>query len=94
MCYLVQLKQAKTLLEIYWISINMKKDLKIMIMEIFTWSLQDWSLAAKISESSPRFQLILTQWIPIYQSGMVPMSGGTVQEHQHQQDTNPIFNRI
>ena len=47
--------------------------------EHFAYMVPIWSLAAKISESTARFQLILTQGIPTYQSGMVPMSGGTVQ---------------
>ena len=47
--------------------------------EHFAYIVPIWSLAEKISESPARFQLIVTQWIPTYQSGMVPMSGGTVQ---------------
>ena len=37
-------------------------------------------LAAKLCESSPQFFLILTQCIPYYQSGMVSMSRGRVDD--------------
>ena len=49
-------------------------------------------VAAKICESSTKFHRILTQCIPTYQSGMVIISGGTVQEHEH--DTFSISNPI
>ena len=39
-------------------------------------------LVAKLCESPPKFYLILTQCIPYYQSGMVSMSGGHVDEEK------------
>ena len=58
--------------------------------EHFAYMVPIWSLAAKISESTARFQLILTQGIPTYQSGMVPMSGSTVQNMNMNMNMNKI----
>jgi len=53
-------------------------------------------LAAKLCESSPQFFLIMTQCIPYYQSGMVSMSRGRVDDDDDDDDDdeNWISNRI
>ena len=43
-------------------------------------------LAAKLCQSPPQFFLILTQCIPYYQSGMVSMSRGRVDEEEDDDD--------
>ena len=60
--------KAKTLIEICWISMNLKKDLKISI------SINLYHIILILIWYSKKWLLILTQWIPNDQSSMVLMS--------------------